>query len=167
MGMKFELEHRCDADLDAVMAMLADSDFAQTRGRASGAARADAVVDTHDDGGFTVAIRRTIPADSIPPEIRSVVGSSLDVKYTEAWDQPDGDSALGTFALDITGAPGRVTGTMEAHAESGGTVLRAHGDATVPVPLFGHLIEKAIVEAVETAFVAEFGAADAWLEQRR
>lgn len=162
--MKFTHEHQFHASMDEVARMLASDDFVNRRGVASGADRADAVVDGEPTGAFTVSIRRVMPAKSIPSEFQSFVGRELDVKYTEAWEPPGRAERVGTFVVEIAGAPGRVTGALELKQDGDITTLFAVGNATAPVPLVGHMIEKAVSDNVVKAFRAELVVADEWLE---
>ena len=161
--MKLTQQHYFDASVDAVVAMLADPEFARTRSRASGATDADALVDGTADGAFTVSIRRVVPASTIPHEFRSFVGSHLDVKYTEAWEAPGRAERVGTFAVEIAGAPGHVAGALELKPADAGTDFFATGTVTAPVPIVGHMVERVVADAVLRAFEAELEAADAWL----
>jgi hypothetical protein len=165
--MNITHQHRFAAPIDEVMAMLTDEGFAHRRARASGADQADAIVDGDPSGEVTVSIRRVVPASTIPAEFRSLVGNQLDVKYTEVWEAPGKSERVGTFALDIAGAPGRVAGALELKPDGEGTAFFATGKATAPVPLFGAMIEKAVADAVTLAFTAELAAADAWLAGER
>lgn len=176
--MDFTYTHEFDASAEDVAAMLANPDFARERAGASGSTTADALVDADDDGGFSVALRRTVPAASIPQEMRSFVGSELTVTYTEVWEPADGHSRTGTFAVDIAGTPGRAAGSLdlvdravdeapdEASEVSTLSDLTVHGQVTVRVPLVGTLIERAVATAVERGLDAELAAADAWLARR-
>lgn len=165
--MKFTHAHRFDASVDDVIRMLSSERFAYARAKASGAQQADAIVDGDPDTEFTVSIRRVMSATTIPSEFRSLVGNQLDVKYTEAWEAPGNAERVGTFALDIAGTPGRVTGALELKADGDGTVFFAAGNTSAPVPLVGAMIERAVTEAVVAGFEAELEAADAWLAQKK
>ncbi|MEX0913386.1 MAG: DUF2505 domain-containing protein [Demequina sp.] len=161
--MKFTHAHRFAATVEAVTAMLADESFAHARARSSGAETIDAVVDGDATGEFTVFIRRVVPARTIPSEFRSLVGDTLDVKYTEAWEAPGEAERVGTFAVEIAGAPVRVAGALELKDADGGTEFFAAGQATAPVPLFGAIIEKSVTDAVVSAFKDELTRGDRWL----
>lgn len=138
------------------------------RADASGAADQDVLVDRTPDGAFTVLIRRTMPSTTIPAEFRSFVGKELTVKYTEAWEPPHATEVdrVGTFAMEIVGAPGHVSGAIGLTPRDGGVDFLATGDVTVPVPIIGAIIEKAIAENVQRGFDSELAAADAWLATR-
>jgi hypothetical protein len=158
--------HRFAAGLDTVVAMLADEQFTQARGLASGAAGQEVAVDGSPDAGFTVSIRRTMPVASIPAEVRALVGRDLSVIYTEVWEAPGQSDRAGTFALEIVGAPGHVSGAMGLTPDGDATDFFVRGEVKAPVPLFGPMIERAVGEAVTNGFDAELTAADEWLAAR-
>jgi hypothetical protein len=168
--MRITYEHRFDASVDEVMAMLSDEEFNAQRARASGADDCDVLVDRLDDGSFTVAIRRTVPATDIPQEFRSLVGGKLTVRYTEAWApaERNGDPTdrEGTFALEIPGTPGHARGAVVVKPMEGGAAFGLAGDVQAPVPLIGAVVERAVASAIEQALPKELAAADAWLAAR-
>ena len=155
--------HVFAADVSRVMAMFADEEFARQRAHAGGASGSDVVVDGDLDGEFTVSIRRIVPSASIPSEFRSFVGRDLTVRYVEAWQAPDGDDRVGTFALEIVGAPGHARGALGVAPVPGGAEFIATGEVAVNVPLIGGMIERAVADAVRDGLSKELAAADAWL----
>jgi hypothetical protein len=165
--MKITYEHHFDASIEDVVAMFSNEEFAAQRARASGAAGSDVLVDTVDDGSFTVVIRRTIPADAIPSEFRAFVGSQLHVRYTEVWDAPDTsrDDAgrEGTFAMEIPGTPGHARGAVVLTPTDTGTAFRVAGEVHASVPLVGPMVERAVASAIEDALPQELAEADNWL----
>ena len=168
--MRITHEHRFAAPLADVVAMMSDKGFAKIRAHASGAEDCDVLVDTMEDGSFTVVIRRTVPATAIPAEFRSFVGSHLTVRYTEAWAAPDkhGDATdrEGTFALEIPGTPGHARGAVVLHPDGDGTAFGLAGDVSAAVPLVGPVVERAVAAAIQQALPPELAAADAWLAAR-
>ncbi len=165
--MDFTHRHRFDAPLDAVAAMLADEGFARVRGEASGAHLIDLLVDGTVDTDFRVSLRREAPTSSIPVEMRSFVGSRLVVTYTEAWEPPEPGERIGTFAVEVMGAPGHVAGALGLRPDGDGTDLLATGSVTVPMPIVGPMIERALVGSVTKTMDSELAAADVWLAERR
>lgn len=164
--MRITYEHRFAAPLAKVVAMMSDAEFADVRARASGAKECDVLVDRDDDNSFTLVIRRTVPAQDIPAEFRSLVGSSISVRYTEAWSAPDPDATdnrEGTFALEIPGTPGHARGAVVLRPDGDGTAFGLAGDVQASVPLLGSVIERAVGAAILKALPAELAAADAWL----
>jgi len=159
-------QHRFAANLDTVVAMLANEAFAHARARVAGAAEEHVAVDGTVDAGFTVVIRRAMPVTSIPTEVRGLVGRELSVIYTEVWEAPGHADRAGTFALEIVGAPGHVSGAIGLTPDGDATDFFARGEVKASVPLFGPMIERAVGDAVTKGFVAELAAADEWLAAR-
>lgn len=164
--MEFRHEHQFAATVAQVSAMLADPEFAEVRAQAGGSTSYEATVDGAADGTFTVAVRRVVPASSIPTEMRSLVGSTLTVFYTEAWGEPDGVSRTGTFAVEIVGAPGHLRGVLGLTDELGTAAFVASGEVKVNVPLFGAMIERTLADAFSRGLSAELAEADAWLARQ-
>lgn len=161
--MEITHRHEFAASVPQVMAMFASEEFAQRRARAAGATDAEVVVDGDANGDFTVSIRRIVPSSSIPAEFRSFVGSDLTVRYVEAWQAPDGDDRVGTFVVEIVGAPGHARGALGVAPAGDGTEFIATGEVSVNVPLIGGMIERGVAEAVRDGLTKELLAADAWL----
>ncbi|WP_062463411.1 DUF2505 domain-containing protein [Demequina soli] len=161
--MRITHTHRFDAPLEDVWAMMTDRGFAHARAVAMGTETAEVDVDEPADGSRVVVLRADVPTSSIPPEIRSLVGRSLAVTYTEAWEPPTEADRVGTFAVEIAGAPGHVAGAIGLTADGEATDLLATGDVTAHVPLIGSMVERAVASAVERALAAQLEAADAWL----
>ncbi len=165
--MDFTHRHRFEAPLEAVVEMLADESFARARGQASGATLIDLLVDGDSSTDFRVSIRREAPTSSIPAEMRSLVGSRLVVTYTEAWEPPEEGERIGTFSVEVMGAPGHVSGALGLRPDGEGTDLLATGSVSVPMPLVGPMIERALVGSVTKTLDSELSEADRWLAERR
>ena len=161
--MDFTHLHNFSAPVDAVAALLANPEFADARGHSLDGATADAIVTGTVEEGFSVSIRRPVPAASIPAEFRSFVGSDLDVRYTEAWEPAEGDIRDGTFAVEILGSPGHANGNVRIQAEDGITRFAAVGTVEVRVPLVGPMIERAVSSAIVKGLQSELAVADEWL----
>lgn len=165
--MRITHQHRFDAPLDAVVRMLQDEDCVRARAKAAGAADVDVLVDVLDDGTFTVSVRRAVESASIPSEFRSLVGSELLVRYTEAWDAPSEKvkGREGTFALEIAGAPGHARGSIVLTPDGNATAFGLAGEVQASIPLVGPMVEKTMVAAVKNSLPRELEAADAWLRK--
>ncbi|GII99281.1 uncharacterized protein DUF2505 [Sediminihabitans luteus] len=156
-----------DAAPDAVAAMLADAEFVRWRAAwSSGEGTVEqADVTRAADGGFTVSVRRTLPSALIPPQARAFVGDRLEIRQVEVWGPPVEGVRSGTVAIEITGAPVRVTGTVRlAAGADGGSAQTYTGEVRATVPLFGSMVEQAAASAVRDALHAEESAARAWLD---
>lgn len=165
--MDFTHRHRFDAPLDAVVEMLADESFARVRGEASGATLIDLLVDGDASTDFRVSLRREVPTSSIPAEMRTLVGSRLVITYTEAWEPPEESERIGTFSVEVMGAPGHVAGALGLRPDGDGTEMLATGSVSVAMPLVGPMIERALVGSVTKTLESELTAADEWLAASR
>jgi Protein of unknown function (DUF2505) len=154
------------ANVEDVAAMLANEEFVRWRAeRSTGGGEVEqADVTGSPESGFTVAVRRTLPTDLIPVQARPFVGSQLEVRQAEAWEAPSGDRRVGTVALEIAGAPVRVTGTISLEATpDGGTRQVYVGVVHASMPLFSAVIEEATAGAVRSTLTAEGEAGREWL----
>lgn len=160
-----------DADVARVGRMLADHEFVEAKLRASGALSQHANVVGEPDRGFTVTTRREMPTDSIPPQFRSFVGSTLEVRHVEAWEPLTDGERKGSVVLEIVGAPVRFTGRLRLAAadtdpgDGTGAVVEVDGDLKASIPLFAAALEQAAADAVRGALDAEERAGRAWLAQ--
>ncbi len=158
-------DHSFSAPIERVIAMYANEEFAQERGMATGSSECDTVVDGDASTAFTIAIRRILPTEGVQPEFRPFIGSSITVRYTEAWEPPNGDRREGTFAIDIVGVPARAAGTLSLISEGDATSFSLRGAVTAHVPLLAGLVTQAIIDSVATSLDKELAAADAWLSR--
>ncbi len=161
--MQQHFEHRFDASPERVLAMYSDAEFAAARAVATGAIESDVVIDGEVDNAFTVAIRRTMPTDDVQPDFKGFVGDTISVRYTEAWEAPDGDGRVGTFALEIVGAPARAAGAIAIAPEGSGSIFTIDTTVSTSMPFLAQLVTEAVAEALERGIAQEFETADAWL----
>ncbi|WP_129338708.1 DUF2505 domain-containing protein [Cellulomonas endophytica] len=147
--------------------MLADPGYVAAKVAASGATEQHVDITGGPAGAFTVTTRRLLPTDGIPPQVRGFVGGALDVRQVEAWEPARADGArTGTVALEIAGAPVRLTG--EVHLEPAGTGrsrVRYAGELKASVPLFAAAVEGAAAGAVRSALATEEAVAARWLAE--
>lgn len=144
--------------------MLADPVYVRAKVRASGAEELHVDVTPGDEGAFTVTTRRSLPTDQIPPNVRAFVGSSLEVRQAEAWERPGPDGERrGTVAVEIVGAPVRLTGTVALTADGAASRITYDGELKAHVPLFGAAVEEAAARAVRGALQAEEAVAREWV----
>jgi hypothetical protein len=152
------------ADPRTAGTMLADPVYVRAKVIASGAEVLHVDVAPAEDGALTVTTRRALPTDQIPANVRAFVGSTLEVRQVEAWEPAAADGTrTGTVAVEIAGAPVRLTGTVALTAAEGGSVITYDGDLKANVPLFGSAVEQAAAKAVRGALEAEAGVAREWV----
>lgn len=166
MHLTVELTYAADAD--AVAAMLADESFVRWRAqRGPGGDVEQTDVTGSPATGFSVVVRRTLPTDLIPAQVRPFVGDHLEVRQAEVWEAPVGDLRTGTIAVEIAGAPVRVTGTVRLEPlPDGGTRQVYDGEVRSTVPIFGAAVAEAAARAVRTTLEAEGAAGREWLAAR-
>ncbi|GAA1710677.1 DUF2505 domain-containing protein [Isoptericola hypogeus] len=165
MHLTVELTYAADAD--EVVAMLADEAFVRWRAtRTAGGTVEQVDVSGSPGEGFTIAVRRTLPTDLIPTQVRPFVGDRLEVRQAEAWEPATGSGGgrVGTVALEIAGAPVRVTGTVAIEPLPGGGCRQVYdGVVRASVPLFGAVVAEAAAHAVRSTLEAEGEAGREWL----
>lgn len=164
--MRLTVELTFPASVDAVAAMLADEEF--VRWRAARSTPAGEVEQADLTGsvaeGFTAVVRRTLPTDLIPAQVRPFVGDRLEVRQAEVWESPVGDYLVGTVAVEIAGTPVRVTGTVRLEPTSDGGARQVYdGEVRASMPLFGAVVEQAAASAVRSTLRAEGEAGVEWL----
>jgi hypothetical protein len=161
--MDVAVTHTFKAPLARVATLFASQDFSHERGLSTGATECDAVVDGDPSGAFSVAIRRVMPTEGLQPEFKPWIGPFITVRYTEAWEPPNGSTREGTFAMEIVGAPARATGTLLLAQQGDDTTYTIDGSVTARVPFLGALVTQAVVTAIEHGLEQELATADAWL----
>lgn len=144
--------------------MLADPVYVRAKVRASGAEEIALDVTPGDGDAFTVTTRRSLPTDLIPPNVRAFVGARLEVRQVEAWEGPSADGGRrGTVAVEIAGAPVRLTGTVTLSGDASSSTIVYDGELKASVPLFASAVEEAAATAVRSALEAEQGVAREWV----
>lgn len=107
--------------------------------------------------GGDVKISRTMPAE-LPDFVKKIVGSTVKVTQTENW-KPDGEAHIADIAVDISGQPAGMKGTVRIEQKGADTLFTINGDVKVSIPFLGKKIEpevhKAIVASIRTE--VEFG----------
>ncbi len=169
--MHLSAQARFDADVPSVLAVLADERFVAAKLEASGATTEQVDVVGRADDAFTVTTRRQLPIDDIPPQFRSFVGRTLEVRQVEAWEAPSATATTegrrGTVVVEITGAPVRLSGTLRLVPDDDGAVVHLDADVRASIPLFGGAVEEAAAGAVRQAFAAEERTVAQWLAGRQ
>lgn len=164
--MRLQVVLRYAAPPARVVTMLADPEFSrrvivESEGRP---VAVDVTGDPTGEGPFTVTTRRAIATDQIPPQMRSFVGATLDVRQAIAWGENQDGIRRGSVAVEIAGTPVRVTGTTHLVATpEGSTVVEYDTRVRAQVPLFGSAIEEAASAAVRHALQVEEQVGKAWL----
>ncbi|MGP7960361.1 DUF2505 domain-containing protein [Sanguibacter sp. A247] len=148
----------------AYATLMRDLTFVRFRASVPDARVEDVVVTPTDGDAFSVTIRRSVSAAQIPAQVRSFVGSELEIRQVEAWDGARDGTWRGTVALEITGTPVRLTGTVVLRDSGEGALLTYDGDVRAAIPLFGAAVEKSAASAMRTTLEAEGLRVRAWLD---
>jgi hypothetical protein len=161
------VEQTYPADVSVVAAMLSDGEFVRWRGRRQDAGAASHVDVSGDPAsGFTVSLRRTLPTDLIPAQVRQLVGDHLEVRQAEAWEPERDGHHVGTVAVEIAGAPVRMTGTLRLEPTADGSTRQVYdGEVRAALPLFAATVEEAAAGAVRRTLEAEERAGREWLQR--
>lgn len=162
--MHLTIHQSVPLDVEAYASLLRDATFVRFRASVPGATVDDVVVTPGDGDAFTVTVRRSMPSDQIPAQVRAFVGSSLEIRQVEAWEPARDGTRHGTVSLDITGTPVRLVGTLVLEPAEGGSRVTSSGDLKAPVPLVGASLERAAAEAVRTTLAAEELRVRAWVD---
>jgi len=139
-------------------AVLTDPEFLRDKLREVGGPGAELVSRTEDNGRITVVQRQAVPETVLPAVVRSFVPGDLSITRTEVWSGP----TAGTIDVAVGGAPGSASGTIAVTPDGEGALVTIRIDASVPVPLVGGMIEKAMTDnigelgEVEHAFTREW-----------
>jgi len=151
--MRLHLRLDLATDPRTAARLLADPAFMLETIEASSGTGGHVDVTGDPDDAITVTTRRSLPADQIPAHLRGFVGTRIDVRQVDAWEAPGpGGERAGTVAIDIAGAPVRLTGRTRLWESTPGTTSVVYdGDLRAAVPLFGAAVESAAAGAIRDA----------------
>jgi len=160
MSRRLEMRHSYPVPAERMRAVLTDPEFLRDKLREVGGPGAELVSRTEDDGQITVVQRQAVPEAMLPAMVRAFVPGDLSITRTEVWSGP----TAGTIDVVVSGAPGSVSGTIAVTSDGDGApaLVTICIDASVPVPLVGGTIEKAMTDNigelgdVEHAFTLEW-----------
>ena len=162
--MRLSAEVRYPADVATVTAMLRDPAFIDAKLREAGASPEHVTVTPGAGGLTTIAVRSLIPTAAIPAHIRSFVGAHLDVRQVEVWEDAEAGARRATIAVEIIGAPVRMTGTITLIPDEGGGCTETFaGLVKASLPLFAAAVENATAAALREAVAAEERMSREWL----
>ncbi|MDR3202362.1 MAG: DUF2505 domain-containing protein, partial [Bifidobacteriaceae bacterium] len=145
--MKLTSASQFAASPTRIAGILADPEFASLTPSETMTTTAD--VTGSPDGPFTVTTRRTLPRADLPDQVRTFLPGGLDVRQANAWEAPGPDgSRSGTVAVDVTGAPVRVSASVRLTASDGGALLEYNVDLRVTVPLVGGRLAESLAPVI-------------------
>ncbi|MGH8919171.1 MAG: DUF2505 domain-containing protein [Actinomycetes bacterium] len=158
MTNSVELWHSYPEPPERMREVLTDPGYLREKLHAVGGPRAELVSRDEDERGLTILVHQMVPADAMPSFIRSVLPSGLTVHRTETWT-----SSGCVLHCSVDGAPGTITGTMALDPDPTGSVLLTRLEATIPLPLIGGKVEKAVTGGVSKLMNAEYDFTLQWL----
>jgi len=165
--MHVDAEIRYPATPAQVSEMLADSEFVERKCAEMGATEHTVLVEGDAAGAFTVTSSRTMPTNDFPDVARKFVGSSVQIRQTDAWQEAGSDGGReGTITVEIVGAPLRMTGGQWLRPNGDGCLQVVDGDLKASIPLVGGKLEKAAEPAIRMAIRKEDEVGHAWLAER-
>ena len=167
--MKLIVEQTYPWSITEVAAMLTDVSFVRWRAEhVTGTGTvSQAEVDHDDAGGVTIMVRRTLPTDLIPAQVRAIIGDSVEVRQAEVWVAPAGERIDGTAAAEIVGVPIRIHGTVALESlPDGGTRKTYSGEIQATIPLFAQVVEQAVEKTLRRTLAREEAAGREWLARK-
>lgn len=135
--MDFRGEETYPASLDDTWALLTDADVAVERYEAAGHTDIEVLEWGPDGDGFTMKTKRVVHLD-LPGFAKKVLKPANTMVQTERWGPAIDGRRESTFAVEVQGAPVRISGTSRLTAAAGGGTTHAvEGRLDVKVPLIG------------------------------
>lgn len=143
------------ASTDDAFALVVDAGFRKAVCEATHALEYSVDIDEHDDGGATVALDRTMPAE-LPDFARKIVGDTLQVRQTERWSAPDETGGRhADLLLEIKGQPATFTGTAVLEPAGVGCHELISGTVRVAIPFIGKKLEPEVAKGILAAVQKE------------
>ncbi len=155
------MRHTYPAPVERMRAVLTDPEFLRDKLREVGGPGAELVSRTEDGGRVTVVQRQAVPEAMLPAMVRSFVPGDLSITRTEVWSGP----TAGTIDVAVGGAPGSASGTIAVTPDASGAMVTTCIDASVPVPLVGGTIERAMTDNISKLGDVEHAFTREWLSR--
>lgn len=165
--MRLSVEQKLPVPPGELMTLMSDEAFVVFRASVESTTVEGIVVDPAADGSLTITLRRTMPTTQIPAQVRAFVGSRLEVRHVEVWEPPQPGRWFGTVAVEITGTPVRMSGTVTLTEADAGSAVTYDGTVTASLPVFGAAVEEAAAATLRTVLDAEAGRVRAWVDGAR
>jgi hypothetical protein len=155
--------HTYAAPVDAVLDMFADPDAVVARYEGMGHRDVEILETSRTDDAVTVRTSRVVEVD-LPGFARKVLSPTNTMVQTDTWSAAGDGSWDGTVAVEVKGAPVKMSGTMRLEPDGDDTTMHITLSMSVKVPLVGGKIaDWAGKNDVPKTMAAEFAAGDAWL----
>jgi hypothetical protein len=155
--------HTYAAPLDAVLDMFADPDAVVARYEGMGHRDVQVLECARSADSLTVRTSRVVDVD-LPGFARKVLSPTNTMEQTDRWTAAADGTWDGTVAVEVQGAPVKMSGTMRLEPAGEQTTMHLTLSMNVKVPLVGGKIaDWAGKNDVPRTIAAEFAAGDAWL----
>jgi len=161
--MELTGSHTYAAPIDAVLAMLADSEAAVAKYESMGHRDVEIIDCTMLAGTLHVESSRVVDVD-IPGFARKVLKPTNTMRQNDEWHEVGDGSWEGLFGVDVVGAPIQLSGVMRLTPDDGTCTHDVTITMNVKVPLIGGKIaDWAGKNDVKRTLDAEFAFGDTWL----
>ena len=151
---------------DAVIATLADRDFAEHLTGLVGGELKSFEVSGDTAAAFTLTTVRTLPTDRAPEIARKFVGQSVEVTQVESWSAPAADgSREATLKVTVGSLPVSVSGTESLRATEAGSALGVDATVSSSIPFVGGKIASAAEPFISKALSLQGAKVSSWIER--
>ena len=151
---------------EAVIATLADRDFAEHLTGLVGGTLKSFEVSGDIAAAFTLTTVRTVPTDRAPEIARKFVGQTVDITQVESWSAPSADgSRQATLKLTVGSLPVSVAGTASLNATDAGSALGLEATVSSSIPFVGGKIASAAEPFISKALALQGAKVSSWIER--
>ncbi len=150
----------------AVIATLADRDFAEHLTGLVGGELKSFEVAGDTAAAFTLTTVRSLPTDRAPEIARKFVGQSVEVTQVESWSAPAVDgSREATLKVTVGSLPVSVSGTESLRATGAGSALGLEATVSSSIPFVGGKIAAAAEPYISKALSLQGAKVASWIER--
>ncbi len=163
--MKIERSWTLPASADTVFTMLADPAYQQRKTDATSTDGGSVDITPAGTDGVTVTIRRVLPTDAFPENIRAMVGQTITVVETQQWgDRADDGGRTADLKVVVKGTPASMSGKVTLAAVSSDEAsISMVGDLKGGIPIIGRKIEEAAAPSFQQALANEEEVSQEWI----
>ncbi|RCW46921.1 uncharacterized protein DUF2505 [Halopolyspora algeriensis] len=175
--MARRIEHRSTSVWPAsrVHDALIDIDHLEERLSEFSGENTEVVDHSTTEGGVRFQVRQGVPADRLPPMVRTVLGKNLTIDRSEAWRPAEPGHYTGEVAAAIPRVPGSITGSMwlrdlpESERPADGSAVSEFvvcGSVTSNVPFAGSKLEELVADRISSLLAEEMRFISHWLSRQ-
>ncbi len=151
---------------EAIVATLADRDFAEHLTSLVGGKLKSFEVSGDTANAFTLTTVRTLPTDRAPEIARKFVGQSVEVTQVESWSAPAADGSRdATLKLTVGSLPVSVAGTESLRPTAAGATLGVEATVSSSIPFVGGKIASAAEPFISKALKLQGAKVTSWIER--